>query len=304
MALVSWPSTLPLPTASGFSFSHKRMGSTLEFASGRCRITRNRMLPFDPDATPGSFGVNLMLVNTDLSFVFTYEEYAIFSQFYDTNWKRFTPQQDGLQFEIGGLPWNGWPTSKVKLVRNDNTWTVSFGFECFIDYEPFTFSAEEKDHIEPAWPVDEFSWLEGCTFSRSTRDIISTSEDMLLSRITIPDDNFIVGEIKVRNATIQRILRIIVWWQGFTKCGALPFKILSTPLNIGPLNGQPLGPSDYMKGKILTPPQVSFDGYYGTASFSVVLCPYVADIHTTVLLIRDSGAWFVTNTGNHLRGVY
>lgn len=303
MALVSWPSTLPIPSTS-FSFSHKKMGNTLTFGSGRRRVTQTRMLPFDPSVPVGTFGANLLLLNVSMSFVLTLPEYLIFAEFYDERWKRFTPQEDRLSFAISGYGWEGWPTSAVKTVRNDNTWSVSFDFECFVDYDPFMFSSDETDSVNPMWPVDEFDFNIGAKFSRASRDSMSTADNLLLSRTVVPDDNFVVGEISLRQAPISRIFRFVSWWLGYCRAGALPFKLPATNLDLGQLNGVLTGPTEFYKGKILGPPEVSFDSYFGTASVSVVLCPYATDVHASALLISNTGAWFVTDTGNHLLGVY
>lgn len=304
MAMISWPSTLPNPEASGFSFAPKRMGDVLTFASGRKRITCNRMLPTDPSAAPGLFGLNLFLFNVNLSFNFTLAEYKIFATFYDTYWKTLTPQEDRVSFAIGGLGWEGWPTSSVKCVRNANSWKVSFDFECFVDYEPFTFTADESDAVSPLWPISEFPFYEGAGFSRISRDSADSGEYFLLSRITVPDDNFVLGEVSTKPAPIANVLRLVAWWIRYCRAGALPFKLPTSAIDLGIVNGFDPSAELFYRGRLLTPPKVSFDGYFGTASMSVVLYPNVDSLAVVVEIAGDTGDIFASDTGDTFQGVF
>lgn len=288
---VPWPETLPTPSASGFAFTQKKLGNTLAFASGRRRVTRTRT--FDN-----------FLFEVNMSFTFTLSEYEDFAIFYDANWKNFAPQKDQLQLSVAGYTWNGWPSSEVTFTVGDNVWQVAFSFECFAIMPPYSdFSSEESDPTSPLWPLSEFPLLEGGVFKRISRDTIALSDNLILSKTIVPDDNFVTGEISVRQAEFNRIFRILYWWIMYCKAGALAFRLPATALDLGTLNGVSFhNTSNLYKGWIVAPPKVTFDGLFGTAALSIVLCPYKTPIQSSKLLITDTGAWFKTTDSSHLKG--
>jgi len=293
MADVPWPSTLPNPKASGFSLVHKQMGNTLAFASGRHRVTRNRQIS----------GFRYV-VNIDVSFSFTPSEYQEFADFYDTYWKSFRPTNDKIAFTIPGssFPWIAYPTSTPVCVRNDATWEVSFSIEAFVPFFGFSYSTAETDAVSPLWP-QSVGWKVGASFSRISRDINSLEDNLLLSRAIAKDDAFVKGQLTLRAETIDDVFFIVEWWCRFLFCGALPFKLPSSVIDLGPINRQNAEDAGFYRGKIVTAPQISFDGYFGSVSFSVVLYPYVETFATVVEIAGDDGAIFATDTGDTFEGV-
>ena len=293
MGSFNWPSQLPIPTASGFAFAHKAMGVTLPFASGRRRVTRTRMV-----AGSG------FIISATFQFTMTLEEYAIFAEIYNDRWKKFSPQEDTLVFTWEGQTWSGWPTTTVSQTRNDNTWNISFGFECTVPQFGFTFTPDELDVRTPLWP-QEFGFQSGAKFERITRDQVQTADNLLLSRSNIRGDKFVIGEITVTPAPIEQIFKIAEWWGVACKHGALPFKIPADTVDLGWIDGMNASlSSGYYMGKILAPPKFNFDGYFGTVSFTVALSVLKSTASNVKVLISDTGSILVTNTGKRLIGVF
>lgn len=285
----TWPYYLPLPSASNFSFVHKQMGNVLPFASGRRRVTRTRT-------------ISGFIVSANFQFVMTLQEYLDFSEFYNTMWKQLSPQGYTLEFTWAGQTWSGWPTTAVSQTRNENSWNVSFGFEGTIPQFGFSFSTEELDAANPLWPLDEFGFQVGAKFERITRDDIQIADNLLLSRSNIYGDKFLIGDITVSPAPIDRIFRIVEWWSLACKHGALPFKIPTSVVDLGWIDGT--NPSGYYMGKVLAPPKFNFDGYFGTVSFTVALSVLKSNSSSIKVLISDTGSILVTNTGKRLIGVF
>lgn len=292
MAHIPWPSTLPNPSANGFSLTHKQMSNTLTFASGRPRVARNRQI-----------SLSRFIVNIEMNFLFTLEEYGIFANFYDANWKRFRPTGDKISFTFGSLPepWIAYPTSDVKCIRNENTWQVSFAVEAFVPYFAFSYTNEQKDPAKPLWPQNSING--GASFSRVSRDVNILEDNLLLSRSIAKDDRFVKGTITLRPETLDDVFFFHEWWRRFLLCGALPFRIPSNVLDLGPING--IDPSAYgfFYGKVISAPSISFDGYFGTVSVSVVLFSYYTTHGVSYRLVTDTGAIFTTGGGQHLIGV-
>lgn len=291
MAAVAWPSTLPKPSSDVFSFTHKRMGNTLAFASGRHRVVPNR-------STPSS-----QVLTANLSFRLTLAEYDIFCVFYDDNWIDLAPQSDTLTFSISGVTWEGWPISQVNLRRDVNTWEVSFSFEFFFPYQAYTFSAIESDALSPVWPTDEFPFLEGASFKRIVRGEYNNADNLKPSKAVVYDDSFVKGQLTLKEASIDRIFRFYQWWLLYCRAGAVSFRIPSGKLPIGTISGFTPGPLDYYAGKIVSPPSASFSGGFGTITAEVVLTPYPVQFTSSFYLVTNNGDFFGTNGSNRILGV-
>jgi hypothetical protein len=294
MPSVNWPSGLPNPTASGFAFVHKAMGVVLPFASGRRRVTRTRMV-----------AGNGFVVSANFQFAMTLEEYFLFTDFYGTWWKRLSPQGHSLVFTWEGQTWSGWPTSNVSQTRTDNTWNVSFNFECTIPQFGFTFTTEQLDPATPLWPLDQFGFQAGAKFERISRDEVQVADNLLVSRSNIRGDKFVIGEITVTSQPIEQIFKIAEWWGVACKHGALPFKIPASTVDLGWIDGANASlSSGYYMGKVLTPPKFTFDGYFGTVSFTVALSVLKSTASNIKVLISNTGSILVTNTGKRLIGSF
>lgn len=287
MTTVAWPSTIPTPIAKSFNFVHKNMGFALAFQSGRRRVTRTRVLPS-----------NQMIVSSSFQLSLTLAEYDLFANFYTTYWKTFTPQEDSLSFTWAGQTWTGWPTSEVRAVRSENSWEVSFSFEATLPAFSYSYTDEESDSRSPLWPSDEFALQAGSSFTRITRDSVQLSEDLLLNRTNIKGDNFVVCEVALAPASIDRIFRIADWWARYCKYGNLPFSIPISLLSLGSIGGIDATLSEFYQGRFLTPPKFSFSDYFGTASLSFVLWPKRAsfckmvgyDGSSTIDMVGDDGS--------------
>lgn len=292
MATIAWPLSLPLPTANGFNVNPKLTGNTTTFQSGRTRVTRTRSLQNDR-----------CYISSSLKFIFTLQEYSVFAEFYDTNWKKLSPQQDSLYFTIGGNIWSGWPSSRVRCSLDENTWSVSFDFEGFLPQEAFTFSTDELDPTNPLWPQDEFPLQIGSKFDRFSSDVIEASDNFLLSRSNLGKDVFSYCTVSTKPADISRIFRLLVWWSRACKCGALPFKLSADNLDLGIIDGIPSTSSGFYVGKFLAPPTFTFDGWFGKASANLVLQPFRTSFTTVSIMIGNDGAWLAGDNGSVMEGV-
>lgn len=255
---IIYPLTLPQPSGISFTGAVKPASSTLVFASGRSRTSRNRI---------ASTGGNVTL---SLTIRFTLSEYLEFTAWWNVNMKP-TGMNAPILFRHALTNYFAFvPTGPVSSSRAESSWTVTLkGYTLnFIEDSAISIAYITAAIGVPAAHLANIAYPTfGGTFEQKAQDIWSTLTESNGKHRATGVDRFVETTLSW-TIDLREAMYLYGWYAYALLFGAVPFVLAADRIGLGSIGDRNTGT---LLARAIGAPSMSMSGYFGKFNLPVSL---------------------------------